>query len=502
MRFFKTAGLVFLVLLLFSIEYTKAQNVFMGRDYWQSKPSIEDIKAKINEENDLTEMNTSGFNPAVYAIISGMPTDVIIFILEQDGNDLRQITHDGRSYLHWSAMAGQVELMRYLVENGIAVDQLDEHGYTEFNFAAATRQKSKSVYEFLIDKGADPTKENTRGANALLLLMPYLNDFELINFFESKGLSLNAKDKDGHGAFYYAAKSGNISMMQKLVEKNVSFEKTNGAYGNAFIAAAEGTRYTESDLDVYEFLDELGIDPNVTNQDGNTPLHILASKTKNKALIDYFLDHDVELNLVNSSGNTAFMYAAGRNNKEMIEYLYKKGDPALINQKNKEGQTPIMWATKSNGADVVKYLFDLGAGAKQVDADGNNLAYYLHESFSPRKITEFEEKQRMLLEKGVSLTSSQSDNKNLLHLAVEENSLYLVENAVSLGVDVNQKDVNGLTPLHLAAMKAEDTSMLTYLIKSGADKTILTDFDESVYDLAHENEILANKGIDIQFLRP
>ena len=42
---------------------------------------------------------------------------------------------------------------------------------------------------------------------------------------------------------------------------------------------------------------------------------------------------------------------------------------------------------------------------------------------------------------------------------------------------------------------------LKQLIALGADKTVTTEFGESAYDLASENEILQKKNIDINFLK-
>jgi uncharacterized protein len=39
------------------------------------------------------------------------------------------------------------------------------------------------------------------------------------------------------------------------------------------------------------------------------------------------------------------------------------------------------------------------------------------------------------------------------------------------------------------------------LISIGADKSITTDFEESVYDLASENELLTQRNIKIDFLK-
>ena len=68
-------------------------------------------------------------------------------------------------------------------------------------------------------------------------------------------------------------------------------------------------------------------------------------------------------------------------------------------------------------------------------------------------------------------------------------------------VDVNAKNEEGLTALHLAAMKAENDDMMKYLISKGADTKIKTDFEETVYDLASENELLQKQNTSLNFLK-
>ena len=67
-------------------------------------------------------------------------------------------------------------------------------------------------------------------------------------------------------------------------------------------------------------------------------------------------------------------------------------------------------------------------------------------------------------------------------------------------IDINAKNNEGNTALHIAAMKAKDAEILKFLIEQGADVKATTDFDESVYDLASENELLKKNKIDINFL--
>jgi len=67
--------------------------------------------------------------------------------------------------------------------------------------------------------------------------------------------------------------------------------------------------------------------------------------------------------------------------------------------------------------------------------------------------------------------------------------------------DVNAKNAEGLTALHKAAMMSKDDSILQYLISIGAKKDVKTNFDETAYDLAHENELLSKQKVSVEFLK-
>ena len=71
---------------------------------------------------------------------------------------------------------------------------------------------------------------------------------------------------------------------------------------------------------------------------------------------------------------------------------------------------------------------------------------------------------------------------------------------LSLG-NINAKNNEGYTPLHLIAMKAEKVEFVKLMYDLGADKNIETEFGERAYDLAKENEKLNVNLGDLDFLK-
>ncbi len=77
----------------------------------------------------------------------------------------------------------------------------------------------------------------------------------------------------------------------------------------------------------------------------------------------------------------------------------------------------------------------------------------------------------------------------------------MLKKLAAVNIDINAKNKDGLTALHKAAMIAKNDNILNYLLSNGAKKDIKTDFDESAYDLAKENETLSKNNISIEILK-
>lgn len=480
--------------LLFGSLLFAQNNVFLNRDFWGAKPNVETIEAKIKAGNNPSEANRNNFDGVVYAILQDAPTNSIVYLMSQKGNDVNKLTHDGRTYIFWAAYKGNTEIIKYLLDNGARTDLTDDKGNTIITFAAGSGQQNTAVYDLIIAADKDHvSKTNPDGANALLLVAPYDSDLEVVTYFESKGLSIKSTDADGNGIFNYVARTGNTDLMNKLIKKGLK------GTDQAFIFAAYGTRGKANTIATYEYLVAAGLNPNVANKEGITPLHVLAARSKDIKVITYLIKKGLDVNAKDSEGNTPFTNAASRNDLSIVELLFENVKD--VNQSNNKGATALALAVKYNNADVVGFLANKKANFKFKDKEGNNLAYYLFDGYSPRNEEQFFKKLEVLNENGVDITATQENGNTLYHLATEKQSLKLLELAAKEDIDINAKNNDGNTALHLAAMKAKDADILKFLIAQGADVKATTDFEESAYDLASENELLKKNNVGIDFLK-
>ncbi|WP_316805086.1 ankyrin repeat domain-containing protein [Pedobacter nototheniae] len=483
------------VLAMAALSSQAQKNTLLEQSFWKGNTDLAAVKAEIEKGNSPSQLNQMSFDAAFFAINNEAPQETIEFLLAQPGNSANKLLHDSRTYLFSAASKGNIPAMEYLLKNGAKIDIQDSHGYTPLTFAAVAGQPNTKVYDLLIQKGADVKKDlNHDGANALLIAISNDKDFKLTDYFTSKGLSLNSTDAAGNTAFNYVAKSGNIELMNKLIAKGVKYND------NAILMAAQGGRGTSNGLAVFQYLEGLKLKPSVIGSNGENALFYIARKPKQDEVINYFLSKGVDVNQADKDGNTAFINAAGFNRDlASLELLSKS--VKNINQTNTKGVFALAMAVRNNTGDAVKFLLDKGADLNAVDKDGNNLAYYLFQAYSPRGMEDFNAKLKILTDKGFNIGTVQPNGNSLYHLAVAKNDLALVKLVEGFKVDVNLKNKEGYTALHKAAMTAKDTELMKYLISVGAKKDIATDFKETPYDLASENEFLTKNKISIDFLK-
>lgn len=495
----KSFKFILLLNLLFAGSIVTAQNknIFLDRAFWKTNPTIEQVEQKITEGNNATKLNRFGFDAVVYALLENVDNNVIKHLLTKKNNGVHKLTHDGRTYIFWAAYKNNMSIVKHLLAKGAKTDVIDDKGYTILNFIAVAGVQNPKLYDLLIANGANVLKDKTpKGVSALLLITPKIKDFTMVKYFTEKGLNLKDTDNNGDGAFNYTAQSGNKEMLALLIKKGLPYKNLNKKGGNAMLFATRSSRNGYNSLDFFKYLESLGINPSITNNEGTTPLHNLAYGDKDIATFHYFIDKGIDVNQADKNGNTPLLNAVGRNSLEIIKLLVSKTRD--INFKNKDGKSALVLALR-NKPEVIDFLLSKGAKINVIDTKGYDIAYHLFKTFEKKNSQDFQKKLTTLNAKDLVIGKTQKSGNTLYHLAVEKQNITMIDFIKQYNININAKNKKGLTALQLAVMTAKNDKIIKHLIKNGANKKVTTDFDETLYDLAKENEAL--KNTDISYLK-
>lgn len=81
------------------LSQAQQSNKLLESSFWQSKPTVDAVKAEVANGSNPAEFNSNAFDPTVMAINAGASNEVVLYLLEQKGNEVTKITHDSRSTL-------------------------------------------------------------------------------------------------------------------------------------------------------------------------------------------------------------------------------------------------------------------------------------------------------------------------------------------------------------------------------------------------------------------
>ncbi|XP_036314881.1 poly [ADP-ribose] polymerase tankyrase-1 isoform X2 [Pipistrellus kuhlii] len=392
--------------------------------------------------------------------------DVVEHLLQMGAN-VHARDDGGLIPLHNACSFGHAEVVSLLLCQGADPNARDNWNYTPLHEAAI---KGKiDVCIVLLQHGADPNIRNTDGKSALDLADP-----------SAKAVLTGEYKKD---ELLEAARSGNEEkLMALLTPLNVNCHASDGRKSTPLHLAAGYNR-----VRIVQLLLQHGADVHAKDKGGLVPLHNACSYGHYE-VTELLLKHGACVNAMDLWQFTPLHEAASKNRVEVCSLLLSHGaDPTLVNCHGKsavdmaptpelrerltyefKGHSLLQAAREADLAKVKKTLALEIINFKQPQSHETALHCAVASLHPKRKqVTE------LLLRKGANVNEKNKDFMTPLHVAAERAHNDVMEVLHKHGAKMNALDTLGQTALHRAAL-AGHLQTCRLLLSYGSDPSIIS----------------------------
>ncbi|XP_057316612.1 ankycorbin-like [Hydractinia symbiolongicarpus] len=193
------------------------------------------------------------------------------------------------------------------------------------------------------------------------------------------------------------------------------------------------------------------------------------------------LENVKKLNKQDENGRSPVYFAAGKENACILKMLlsFKGVD---IFKEDKDGKSPFFNAADNGSLACMKELLKHGANPCQTDKNLNSPLYHVISNHGDKYLNCV---RFLINDCDYFVQSKNSRGQTALHVAASHGRAAIVEYLLENEFLVNDRDVEGRTPMVLA-VKANEYETVELLINHGADAKIVDKSNKNAFDYASE----------------
>ncbi|KAK4158282.1 ankyrin repeat-containing domain protein [Chaetomidium leptoderma] len=361
--------------------------------------------------------------------------------------------------LYWGSMDRSEEILtKLLLSAGANPNAKTKNGNTPLHLA---NTKKLRLLELLVKHGADINAVNAWGRSPLLEMITRLG--------YSSSMSLDKPEP-------------NVKVFLKLLELGTDVHLADGQGDTVFhhLMHRIGSFADPKFIPFMEKLLRAGADPNKRNKKSQLPLWRYNQGTSgfsvnddgDEEVLKMLVDAGMDLNARDEEGRT-FLWEFGKRygvQVGAIEKLVRLGaDPGTLTH---DGRTLLHSAVEdSKPPEWFRSLISAGARPDALDKDGNTIIHAVLRGPHTTN-SEVREVLQVLVEAGALPLAKNAEGQSALHRAGDLDKLEIVLDTPAFrGLDINEPDVDGFTPLHYAVTLGEQA--VGKLVSAGVDPTAL-----------------------------
>ncbi|XP_048960175.1 ankyrin repeat and death domain-containing protein 1A isoform X14 [Canis lupus dingo] len=295
----------------------------------------------------------------------------------------------------------------------------------------------------LIERRVNVRARNHFGMNALLL-SAWFGHLRILQILVNSGAKIHCENKDGLTLLHCAAQKGHVPVLAFIMEdlEDVPLDRADKLGRTAFHRAAE-----HGQLDALDFLVGSGCDHSVKDkpfypQEGNTALHLAASRG-HLAVLQRLVDIRLDLEEQNTKGLTALHAAAEGVHADCVQLLLEAG--SSVNALTQKKQSCLHYAALGGSEDVARALIHAGGQTNVADHQGASPMHLAVKHNFPALV-------QLLIDAGSDLDATDNRQQTPLHLAAEHARQDIAEMLLIARVNLNLRDKERLQPMLQATL--------------------------------------------------
>lgn len=329
---------------------------------------------------------------------------------------------------------------------------------------------NNQIISFLIEKGANVNAKSESG-DTPLHCAAVLGNVDILKHLIDHGAEIEEPDQQGCTSLHIASRYGQLESVDELIKQGANINAINNKDRNALHLIIQNPKLNEEKKEIIcKYLIRYGIDSNQCDCDEKNPFEL--ANMKNSKLVNHLKAYKEQ--------QEEFIAAILRGDiKTVTEFL--SNDKTLMNivtRKKHLSTSPFLLAAIYGHVDIVNAFLHAGCTIDTHDKYGFTAlcwaAYYGRETVIHTLIT-----------KGAKLTHKSNGGISVLHMAADsdKDTSTIIEQLIHMGMNVDERDHNGQTPLHYAAMVGNITAAKK-LIELGADINAKDYFGRTPYNRA------------------
>lgn len=286
------------------------------------------------------------------------------------GPDCSVVDKEGNGPLHvlLNDSSPSLDTIEELLRRGADVNLRNHKGQTPLMYAR--QPPSEKVISRLLKAGADINAVDRNGAT--LLFRSISSEKKYIEMLLGQGASFRTQDFKGRSLFHEYVRchtwrkrtdSFPYLLGQGLDIHAVDNDGNNILHEFALCEEVQSSFHTKEAIRFWEQLVEMGVDSDLKNYAGRTPLHLLCAghlklsfvKHKDITVFDFVLSRVKNVDVVDNDGVTPLHIAATGSERYSTGLIAAGADPS---RPTNEGLTPLHIAARCRAGNIVGSLLD------------------------------------------------------------------------------------------------------------------------------------------------